>query len=114
MVVVIAMRIISFFYIANSNFYVMSPIIPMGKKPKEARKKTLPYGGNSFINNVLSHFKTCACFVLYNIAHLCIEFDCVSNKYRNSLSNLCKNSEFVKPCLVNASIFSKLGWQVNY
>lgn len=43
--------------------------------------KTCPYGGDSFSNNVLSHFKTCTCFVLSDIAHLCIEFDCVSNKY---------------------------------
>lgn len=84
MVVVIAMRIISFFYIAFSNLYVMAPIIPMGEKPKETRKKALPYGGNNFINDVLFNSKTCTCFVLFNIAHLCIEFDCVSSKCGSS------------------------------
>lgn len=81
MVVMIAMRIIRFFYIAISNLYVMSPVIPMGKKTQKTPEKTFHYGGNNFINNVLFHFKTCTCFVLFNIAHLCIEFGCFSDKY---------------------------------
>lgn len=39
MVVMIAMRIIRFFYIAISNLYVMSPVIPMGKKTQKNQKK---------------------------------------------------------------------------
>lgn len=83
MVVLAAMRIISLFYIAISNLYVMSPIIPVGKKPEETRK-TLPCGGNNFINNVLFYFKTYTWFVLFHIAHICVDFDCISNKYRSS------------------------------
>lgn len=41
MVVVIAMRVISFFYIAISNLYVMSRIMPMEKKLKETRRKLM-------------------------------------------------------------------------
>lgn len=35
------MRIISFFYIAFSNLYVMAPIIPMGGKTQRNQKKKL-------------------------------------------------------------------------
>lgn len=76
MIGVIAMRIISFFYIvcnvsSNSN----------GEKTQRNQKKTLPYGGNNFINNVLFHFKTCS-FALHSLILLishCIEFVLVTN-----------------------------------
>lgn len=95
MVVMIAMRIISFFYIAISNLYVMSPVIPMGKKnPQKQLKET--------ISLTMCFFTLKLVHALYSlIAHLCIEFGCFSNKYGHSLSNLCKNSKSVKPCLVN-------------
>lgn len=39
----------------------MPSVMPMGEKKE---RKTFPYGGNSFSNNVLSHFKTGTCVIL--------------------------------------------------